>query len=240
MRLPRRAERTPVLMVLFVVMALIAGLSAATAKAAPAANAGVHPNKVGGLDCNELQRGPASGQARPPVRRPARVRRGAVRGQRPLHRARRAVRPLPLQPARSGSNVLAERDACRSSRGPCRQSTTRRDVTHRFELTVAPWTSNDRLRSQVRADAACSRIRSTRRTATIPARARRSWSYSSTRQDSPPSPTASAATTRTGARRSPSTAWSARPPGPVTQLRRAVNFASSRPTASPPVRPARS
>jgi hypothetical protein len=37
-------------MVLFVVMALIAGLSAATAKAAPAANAGVHPNKIGGLD----------------------------------------------------------------------------------------------------------------------------------------------------------------------------------------------
>src|SRR5690242_12105645 len=54
MRLSRRSGRMPALAVLFVVVTLIAGLSTATARAAPAANAGVHPNKIGGLDCNGL------------------------------------------------------------------------------------------------------------------------------------------------------------------------------------------
>jgi hypothetical protein len=44
MRLPRRGGRMPALAVLFMAVMLIAGLSTATARAAPAANAGVHPN----------------------------------------------------------------------------------------------------------------------------------------------------------------------------------------------------
>src|SRR3977135_922927 len=54
MRSPRRGGRVAALAGLFVGGTLIAGLGTATAGTAPAANAGVRPNKIGGLDCNGL------------------------------------------------------------------------------------------------------------------------------------------------------------------------------------------
>ena len=54
MRMRQRRWTTPILTVLFLITALISGLSVATTQAAHAASAGVRPNKVGGLDCNGL------------------------------------------------------------------------------------------------------------------------------------------------------------------------------------------
>ena len=134
----------PALAVLFVVVTLIAGLSTATARAAPAApaaNAGVHPNKVGGLDCNGLS------PVQHPVKRVIQCAdpRGSDGGRfedngRYIGHDEPSVRFLSNQPG-SGSNYsMTERLPVEPRALPTVRHPGR-DVTHTFELTVAPWTS---------------------------------------------------------------------------------------------------
>jgi hypothetical protein len=202
MRLPRRTERKPVLAALFVIMMVISGLSAATAQAAHAANAGVRPNKIGGPDCNGLS------PVQKPVKRGLQCTdpRGTDEGRfedngHYIGHDEPSVRFLSNQPG-SGSNYsMTERLPVEPRALPTVRQPGR-DVTHTFELTVAPWTSTTVCdRSPRRCCRARQNPTPTRRTAPIRVRARHSWSCSSTRPASPPSPTASAATTRTGARR---------------------------------------
>jgi hypothetical protein len=137
-----------VLAVLFVVVTLIAGLSTATARAAPAAsraapaaNAGVHPNKIGGLDCNGLS------PVQKPVKRVLQCAdpRGSDEGRfedngRYIGHDEPSVRFLSNQPG-SGSNYsMTERLPVEPRALPTVRHPGR-DVTHTFELTVAPWTS---------------------------------------------------------------------------------------------------
>src|SRR5689334_883117 len=141
MRMPRRAERKLVLAVLFVVVTLIAGLSTATARAAPAAAAGVHPNKIGGLDCNGLS------PVQHPVKRVLQCAdpRGTDEGRfedngHYIGHDEPSVRFLSNQPG-SGSNYsMTERLPVEPRALPTVRHPGR-DVTHTFELTVAPWTS---------------------------------------------------------------------------------------------------
>src|SRR5262249_56741288 len=110
MRMPRRRGRMPALTVIFVITTLISGLIAAAAQSAHAANAGVRPNKVGGLDCNGLS----------PIQHPAKRTlqcadpRGSDEGRfedngRYIGHDEPSVRFLSTQPG-SGSNIsLTER-----------------------------------------------------------------------------------------------------------------------------------
>ena len=101
------------------------------------------------------------------------------------------------------------------------------DVTHSFELTVAPWFSMNLCDPKSDPQVPCTpRSTPTRRAGTSPAAETPSWSCSSTRPASRRSTTRSAATTRTGARRSPSTASSATPAAPCNNnCIEPVNFA---------------
>ena len=98
--------------------------------------------------------GPASGQARPPVHRPARIRRGALRGQRPLHRARRAVRPLPLQPAWLGQQLLDDRTPAGRAEGPADRAPSRARRDAHVRADGRPLDLDHRLRPEFHADAA--------------------------------------------------------------------------------------
>jgi hypothetical protein len=141
MRLPRRTERKPVLAALFVIMMVISGLSAATVQAAHAANAGVRPNKIGGLDCNGLS------PVQKPVKRGLQCTdpRGTDEGRfedngHYIGHDEPSVRFLSNQPG-SGSNYsMTERLPVEPRALPTVRHPGR-DVTHTFELTVAPWTS---------------------------------------------------------------------------------------------------
>ena len=143
MRTQRRVGRTSALSVLFVIMTLIVGLTSATTQAARAANAGVRPNKVGELDCNGLS----------PVQRPVKP---AVLCQDPrgsdagrfednghyIGHDEPSVRLISAAPGSGTNTTLTERLPVE----PAALPTVRhpgRDVTHTFELTVAPWISTD-------------------------------------------------------------------------------------------------
>ena len=141
MRTHRRVGRLPVLSVLFVIVTLIVGLASATTQAARAANAGVSPNKVGELDCNGLS----------PVQRPVKAAvqcvdpRGSDEGRfedngHYIGHDEPSVRFLSSQPGSGDNTTLTERLPVE----PAALPTVRhpgRDVTHTFELTIAPWLS---------------------------------------------------------------------------------------------------
>jgi hypothetical protein len=141
MRTQRRVGRVSALSVLFVIMTLIVGLSSATTQAAWAATAGVRPNKIGELDCNGLS----------PVQRPVKHAilcqdpRGSDAGRfeengHYIGHDEPSVRFLSAQPGSGDNTTLTERLPVE----PAALPTVRhpgRDVTHTFELTVAPWLS---------------------------------------------------------------------------------------------------
>ena len=130
-----------VLAVLFVAVTLILGLSAATTGAARAANAPVSPNKVGGLDCNGLS------PIQNPVKRVIQCAdpRGSDEGRfedngRYIGHDEPSVRFLSNQRGSGDNFSMTERLPVEPKALP---TTTHpgRDVTHTFELTIAPWTS---------------------------------------------------------------------------------------------------
>ena len=187
--------------------------------------------------------GPASGQARHPVRRPARLRRGAVRGQRPLHRARRAVRPLPLQPARLGQQLLDDRAPAGRAAGPADRAPPRARRDAHVRADRRPLDLDHRLRPAVHADAALharirrqraerhlsGRGRGLRGAAVLPARLRPLRRQHQLRQH---------ALVLGADHRQPGMR---RPTGPATRTAPNPSTSpSSRPTACPPGRPARS
>jgi hypothetical protein len=143
-----------VLAALFVIMMVISGLSAATAQAAHAANADVRPNKIGGLDCNGLS------PVQKPVKRGLQCTdpRGTDEGRfedngHYIGHDEPSVRFLSNQPG-SGSNYsMTERLPVEPRALPTVRHPGR-DVTHTFELTIAPLDLDHRLRPAVHADAA--------------------------------------------------------------------------------------
>jgi hypothetical protein len=141
MRTRRRAGRLPALPVILTVVALILGLAAATTQAAHAASAGVRPAKVGGLDCNGLS----------PVQRPVKLAiqctdpRGSDGGRfedngHYIGHDEPSVRFLSTQPGSGDNTTLTERLPSEPAALPT-VSHPGRDVTHTFELTIAPWLS---------------------------------------------------------------------------------------------------
>jgi hypothetical protein len=141
MRTRRRAGRLPALPVILTVVALILGLAAATTQAAHAASAGVRPAKVGGLDCNGLS----------PVQRPVKLAiqcvdpRGSDAGRfedngHYIGHDEPSVRFLSTQPGSGDNTTLTERLPSEPAALPT-VSHPGRDVTHTFELTIAPWLS---------------------------------------------------------------------------------------------------
>jgi hypothetical protein len=142
MRTRRRAGRLPALPVILTVVALILGLGAAvTTQAARAASAGVRPAKVGGLDCNGLS----------PVQRPVKLAiqcvdpRGSDAGRfedngHYIGHDEPSVRFLSTQPGSGDNTTLTERLPSEPAALPT-VSHPGRDVTHTFELTIAPWLS---------------------------------------------------------------------------------------------------
>ena len=142
MRTRRRAGRLPALPVILTVVALILGLgAAATTQAARAASAGVRPAKVGGLDCNGLS----------PVQRPVKLAiqcvdpRGSDAGRfedngHYIGHDEPSVRFLSTQPGSGDNTTLTERLPSEPAALPT-VSHPGRDVTHTFELTIAPWLS---------------------------------------------------------------------------------------------------
>ncbi len=145
--LPRRWRSWRMLLVPALGVAVIGQLglagpaTGATTAAAHAANAGVHPNKVGALDCNGLS----------PVQRPVKPAvqcidpRGPDGGRfedngRYIGHDEPSVRFLSSQPGSGANTTLTERLPVE----PAALPTVRhpgRDVTHTFELTIAPWLS---------------------------------------------------------------------------------------------------
>ena len=150
-----------------------------------------------------LQPDPATGQAGDDVRRPPLPTAGGSRttGTTSATTSRRSG-SCPAGPARAATSPWSS--GCRRTRRAAHGQQPGHDVTHWFELSIAPWISIERVRPELRSAAAVHAAvgRETRRTAATRAAARPSWSCSSTRPGSPRSPTPSAATTRTGARRS--------------------------------------
>ena len=143
MRTQRRVGRMSALSVLFVIMTLIVGLSSATTQAARAANAGVRPNKVGELDCNGLS----------PVQRPVKPAvlcqdpRGSDAGRfeengQYIGHDEPSVRFLSGEPGSGDNTTLTERLPVEPRALPTVRHPGR-DVTHTFELTIAPWISTD-------------------------------------------------------------------------------------------------
>ena len=202
MRMPRRAERKLVLAVLFVVVTLIAGLSTATARAAPAANAGVHPNKIGGLDCNGLS------PVQHPVKRVLQCAdpRGSDEGRfkdngHYIGHDEPSVRFLSNQPG-SGSNYsMTERLPVEPRALPTVRHPGR-DVTHTFELTLAPWTSTTVCDPQSTPMLPCTpESDANAPNGTYPGAGAAFVELQFYPPGFAPSPTASAATTPTGARR---------------------------------------
>jgi hypothetical protein len=129
--------------VLFVSATLILGLSSATTEAAHAANAGVRPNKVGELDCNGLS--PTQHPVKPAIQ--CADPRGSDEGRfeengHYIGHDEPSVRFLSSEPGSGANTTLTERLPVE----PAALPTVRhpgRDVTHTFELTIAPWLSTD-------------------------------------------------------------------------------------------------
>jgi len=137
--------RVPVLAVLFVGATLALGLTSATTEAAPAASTRVAPNSVGELDCNGLS----------PIQHPVKP---AVMCQDPrgskswdgrfyengkyIGHDEPSVRFISNQPG-SGANVTFTERLPLEPKALPTVAHPGRDVTHTFELTLAPWFSID-------------------------------------------------------------------------------------------------
>ena len=141
MRRLRRAWRVSGLAVLFVSATLTLGLTSVTTPAAHAASTGVAPNAVGELDCNGLS--PIQHPVKPAVM--CQDPRGTWNGRfyengKYIGHDEPSMRFVSNQPG-SGDNVTflerlpLEPNALPTVRHPGR------DVTHTFELTIAPWYS---------------------------------------------------------------------------------------------------
>ena len=140
MRQHRRARRLPAV---FTGVVLTLGLVSATGEAAHAASAGVAPNAVGGLDCNGLS----------PVQHPVKPGlvcadpRGSWGGRfyengHYIGHDEPSVRFISNQPG-SGNNVtFVERLPVEPAALPTVKHPGQ-DVTHTFELSIAPWFSTD-------------------------------------------------------------------------------------------------
>jgi hypothetical protein len=131
----------PVLALLFVIVTLTSGLSVATTPAAHASNPGVRPNAIGELDCNGLS----------PVQHPAKPAiqcidpRGSDEGRfedngHYIGHDEPSVRFLSSQPGSGANTTLTERLPVEPAALPT-ASHPGNDVTHTFELTIAPWLS---------------------------------------------------------------------------------------------------
>ncbi len=143
MRTHRRIRRLPALSVLFVSMTLMLGLSSATTQTAQAANTSVRPNQVGDLDCNGLS----------PIQRPVKPSvvcadpRGSDNGrfeenEHYIGHDEPSVRYISGQPGSGDNTTFTERLPVEPAALPT-VSHPGRDVTHTFELTIAPWFSTD-------------------------------------------------------------------------------------------------
>ena len=141
MRRLRRAWRVPALAVVFVSATLTLGLTSVTSPAAHAASTGVAPNATGELDCNGLS----------PIQHPVKAAvmckdpRGTDHGRfeengKYIGHDEPSMRFVSNQPG-SGDNVtFLERLPLEPKALPT-VAHPGRDVTHTFELTVAPWYS---------------------------------------------------------------------------------------------------
>ena len=143
MRRHQRSWRVPGLAVLFVSAALALGLTSATTEAAHAASTGVAPNSVGELDCNGLS----------PVQHPVKP---AVMCQDPrgtqawdgrfyengkyIGHDEPSMRFISNQPGSGNDVTFTERLPLEPNALPT-VAHPGRDVTHTFELTIAPWYS---------------------------------------------------------------------------------------------------
>jgi len=130
-----------VLAVLFVAVTLILGLSAATTGPARAAGAGVSPNKTGELDCNGLS--PVQKPVKPAVQ--CADPRGSDEGRfedngHYIGHDEPSVRFLSSAPGSGANTTLTERLPVEPKALPTVRHPGR-DVTHTFELTIAPWLS---------------------------------------------------------------------------------------------------
>jgi len=138
-------HRVPGLAVLFVGATLVLGLTSATTGAANAASTRVAPNSVGELDCNGLS--PIQHPVKPAVM--CQDPRGTKAGDGRFYENGKyighdepSVRFISNQPG-SGDNVtFTERLPLEPNALPT-VAHPGRDVTHTFELTIAPWFSID-------------------------------------------------------------------------------------------------
>ncbi len=143
MRTHRRAWRMPALSALFASAVLALGLTSATTQAAQAANTGVAPNSGGELDCNGLS--PIQHPVKPAVM--CQDPRGSWDGRfyengHYIGHDEPSVRFISGQPGSGNDITFTERLPVE----PAALPTVRhpgRDVTHTFELTIAPWFSLD-------------------------------------------------------------------------------------------------
>jgi len=131
----------PVLTLLVAIVTLTSGLSVAATQAAHASNPGVRPNAIGELDCNGLS----------PVQQPAKPSiqcidpRGSDEGRfedngHYIGHDEPSVRFLSAQPGSGANTTLTERLPVEPAALPT-ASHPGSDVTHTFELTIAPWLS---------------------------------------------------------------------------------------------------
>jgi hypothetical protein len=144
MRIRRRLGRMPALSALFAGAILILGISpAATTSAALAATGGIRPHAVGELDCNGLS----------PVQHPAKAAvgcldpRGSDNGRfeennKYIGHDEPSVRFISGQRGSGADTTFTERLPVEPRALPTVRHPGR-DVTHTFELTIAPWFSTD-------------------------------------------------------------------------------------------------
>jgi len=141
MRKHRRASRFPALSVLFTSAVLALGLTSATGEAAQAASTGVAPNSVGEMDCNGLS----------PVQHPVKITlmcadpAGNWKGRfyengHYIGHDEPSMRFISNRPGSGNNTTFVERLPV----DPAALPTVKHpgsDVTHTFELTIAPWFS---------------------------------------------------------------------------------------------------
>ena len=143
MRKHRKAWRLPALSVLFASAIMTLGLVSATGEAAQAASTGVAPNAVGEIDCNGLS--PIQHSVKPTAvcADPA----GNWNGRfyengHYIGHDEPSVRFISNQPGSGDNTTFVERLPVEPKALPT-VKTPGNDVTHTFELTVAPWFSTD-------------------------------------------------------------------------------------------------
>jgi hypothetical protein len=143
MRTRRPAWRLPALSALSASAILVLGLSPAATGAAHAASGGVRPNALGELDCNGLS--PAQHPVKPAVM--CIDPRGSDKGRfeendHYIGHDEPSVRFISPQPGSGADTRFTERLPVEPKALPTVRHPGR-DVTHTFELTIAPWFSTD-------------------------------------------------------------------------------------------------